>query len=303
MIILRVVYFTDNGKKVAEKLKGPFYIETKPEDISLSDWTRDCFDMHLPVVFISSVGIAVRTIAPFITSKLKDSPVIVIDELGKNVIPILSGHFGGANELARVIAKEIAATPVITTATDLNNVFAVDVFAKKNGLRICDKSKIKEVSGKALRGEELEIIQKDEEIIIEGLKLIPKRLILGIGCKKGKTFEDIKAFVNMYYSDEELEENLYGIASIDVKSEEVGLVKLAEFYGVPFVTFSSDELEAVEGDFNESSFVKEQVGVGNVCERSALLLAGEGGNLAMNKTASDGITLAAAVRFNIVLVW
>ena len=107
----------------------------------------------------------------------------------------------------------------------------------------------------------------------------------------------------MYYSDEELEENLYGIASIDVKSEEVGLVKLAEFYGVPFVTFSSDELEAVEGDFNESSFVKEQVGVGNVCERSALLLAGEGGNLAMNKTASDGITLAAAVRSNIILVW
>lgn len=303
MIVIRAVYFTDNGKAVSEKLNKYFYVETRPEDMSLSEWTKDCFDMHLPIIFIGSTGIAVRTIAPFITSKLKDSPVIVIDELGKNVIPILSGHFGGANELARLIGKVLSANPVITTATDLNNVFAVDVFAKKNGLLITDKSLIKKVSGKALKGEPIEINQTDDEIIIEGLKLLPKRLILGIGCKKGKSFEELKSFVNKFYTDEELEKNLYAIASIDVKSEEIGLIKLAEYYGVFFVTFSSEELDKVNGEFEESDFVKEQVGVGNVCERSALLLAGEGGVLVKRKVAQDGMTLAEAKRTKIYLAW
>ncbi|SDB05893.1 cobalt-precorrin 5A acetaldehyde-lyase [Pseudobutyrivibrio sp. YE44] len=303
MILIRAVYFTDNGNRIADRLKEYFYVEGKPEDISLADWTKDTFEMHLPLIFIGSTGIAVRTIAPFVTSKLKDSPVIVIDELGKNVIPILSGHYGGANELARLIAKNLGANPVITTATDLNNVFAVDVFAKKNGLTITDKSLIKQVSAKALKGENLDIKQTDDDIIIEGLRLIPKRLILGIGCKKGKDFQELKDLVNTVYSDEELNENLYAIASIDVKAEELGLIKLAEFYGVPFVTFSAEELQLVEGEFEESSFVKDKVGVGNVCERSALLLAGDEGLLVKNKVAKDGITLAAAKRTKIYYVW
>ena len=131
MKILRVVYFTENGKHIKEKLNNAFILEEKPDDMDLKSWTKDCFSLHLPILFISSTGIAVRTIAPFLDNKLKDSPVIVVDELGKNVIPILSGHFGGANELAIEIAKVLEANPVITTATDINNLFAVDVFAKK----------------------------------------------------------------------------------------------------------------------------------------------------------------------------
>ncbi|SDH30077.1 cobalt-precorrin 5A acetaldehyde-lyase [Pseudobutyrivibrio sp. 49] len=303
MLLIRVVFFTDNGKKIADKLNKFFIVEAKPEESSLSDWTKDCFEMHLPIVFIGSTGIAVRTIAPFISSKLKDSPVIVIDELGQNVIPILSGHFGGANELANIIGKALGADPVITTATDINNVFAVDVFAKKNGLLITDKSLIKKVSAKALKGEALDIKESEDEIVIEGLRLIPKRLILGIGCKKGKPFEELKVFVNTFYEDDELEKNLYAIASIDVKAEEIGLIKLAEYFGVPFVTFSAEELQLVEGEFEESSFVKDKVGVGNVCERAALSLAGENGELIRNKTAKDGMTLAAAKRTSMNLVW
>ena len=303
MKILRVVCFTENGKKIKEKLNKHFIVEAKPEDIDLKIWTKECFELHLPILFISSTGIAVRTIAPFIDNKLKDSPVIVVDELGKNVIPILSGHFGGANELAVDIAKILCANPVITTATDINNVFAVDIFARKNGLRITDKSKIKEVSSKALKGETLDIKETEDEIIIEGLRLVPKRLILGMGCKKGKSFEELKQFVNTYYTDEELEEKLYAIASIDVKSEEIGLIKLAQYYGVEFITYSAEELNAVEGDFKESEFVSEQVGVGNVCERAAMLLAKPKPKLIKNKTALNGITLAAAIREKLFIVW
>lgn len=85
--------------------------------------------------FIGACGIAVRAIASSVNNKLKDSPVIVIDELGKFVIPILSGHVGGANELAVLLAALMNATPVITTATDINNKFAVDVLQRNAGLQ------------------------------------------------------------------------------------------------------------------------------------------------------------------------
>ncbi len=303
--ILRVVAFTTNGKNLIDKIAKDdrFIIESKSDEASLSEWTGDCFKMHLPILFVSSVGIAVRTIAPFVSDKLKDSPVIVVDELGHNIIPILSGHFGGANALAWEIAEVLGANPIITTATDINNVFAVDVFAKENGLLITDKSLIKKVSTLALAGEKLHVIEKDGQIDIEGLKLIPKRVVLGIGCKRGKTFQELHEFINRFYEDDYLFNNLYAICSIDVKADEMGLIKLAQFYGVRFLTFSSEELDSLQGDFSNSQFVKEKVGTGNVCERSAILGAGEKSYLVMNKYASDGITLAEAKREKIELKW
>ena len=67
-----------------------------------------------------STGIVVRVIAPLIRSKTQDPAVVVVDDLGKNAVSLLSGHIGGANELTRRIAPIIGATPVITTATDVN---------------------------------------------------------------------------------------------------------------------------------------------------------------------------------------
>ena len=306
MRLIRTVCFTDNGRNLIEKLSmadSDFILDIKPEGISLSDWTKESFKQHLPILFVGSVGIAVRTIAPYVSDKLSDSAVIVVDELGKNVVPVLSGHYGGANELAVEIAGIIDATPVITTATDINNVFAVDVFAKKNGLWISDKSKIKEVSSKALKGEKLHVEQRDEFITVEDLELIPKRLVLGMGCKKGKSFECLRDFILSNYDAKYLKENLYAICSIDVKVREIGLIKVAQYFGVPFITYSADELKEVQGDFTDSEFVDDTVGVGNVCERAALLGAGEDGKLIKRKLANDGMTLAEARREKIVLDW
>ena len=206
MKIIKVVYFTENGRAVLDKLTTAegYFFEEKPAEADLKQWTKEAFEIHLPILFIGSAGIAVRTIAPFVESKLTDSPVIVMDELGQNVIPILSGHFGGANEIASELAALIGGNAIITTATDINNVFAVDVFAKENGLRIIDKNKIKIVSSKALKGEKLKLIQNDDAVEIDELRLEPKRLVLGMGCKKDKPFDDLKAFLNEFYSDQEL---------------------------------------------------------------------------------------------------
>lgn len=120
------------------------------EEIIGAAFVRKC-----AVIFICAVGIAVRKISGFVKSKLTDSPVVVIDDMGKFCIPLLSGHLGGANLLAEICAEITGGIPVITTATDLHGRFAVDVFAKNNGLFITDMRKAKQVSANLLEGKKI----------------------------------------------------------------------------------------------------------------------------------------------------
>ncbi|MCR4901331.1 MAG: cobalamin biosynthesis protein [Butyrivibrio sp.] len=311
--ILRVAFFTENGKKLCDRLMDSqerCVFEIRDKSQSLEDFVRISFEGHLPILFIGAAGIAVRAISPFVKDKLSDSCVLVTDELGKFVIPLLSGHYGKGIERAKEISKLLGAVPVITTATDINGVFSVDVFAVNNGLHIVNKDLIKKVSSKALKGEEL-CLGKDfcitdnpeEENSKECLLLKPKRVVLGMGCKKGKTFEELKDFVLSIYDEDYLRQNLYAICSIDVKARETGLIKLAFYFGAEFITYSKQELLAARGEFEESDFVKDTVGVGNVCERAAICGAGEGSELILKKTARDGMTIAGAKRGKIDLIW
>lgn len=338
-IVAGIISFTKNGRKVAEDLKlksEGFLFEEKPMGMELSFWIQKAFQERMPLVFISALGIAVRYIAPFVDNKLLDSPVIVIDELGEHVIPVLSGHFGGANAIAKALAKTLDAKAVITTATDLHQMFAVDVFAKKNGLWIENKDEIKRISSKLLNGDSIRVascipvriegdvpanlnflqykntekttsLNESVDVRIDdapkkGFTLMPKRLVLGMGCKKNISFEALLQFVSNLYSPKYLRENLYAIATIDVKENEIGLIKLAQYFGAQFFTYSAKELEGVKGEFPDSSFVKETVGVSNVCERAAVLGAGlDKRELEREKTSGNGITLAAAKRKEIVL--
>lgn len=121
----------------------------------LTEWTGEQMKEHRSLLFIGACGIAVRAIAPFLTDKLNDMPVLVMDEQGRFVIPVLAGHVGGANELALSLAERMGSTPVITTATDLNHCFAVDLFARRNALHIVNKDGIAKVSSRILAGEEV----------------------------------------------------------------------------------------------------------------------------------------------------
>ena len=107
------------------------------------------------MIFIGAAGIAVRAAAPWIRDKFADPPVIVIDETARFVIPLLSGHVGGANELACELAAFLGAVPVITTATDRNGLFAVDLFAAGNGLVLTDRKMAREISARILEGKPL----------------------------------------------------------------------------------------------------------------------------------------------------
>ncbi len=100
----------------------------------LSEFCEELFFEYEALIFIMATGIVVRCIAPLIKDKEKDPAVIVIDDAGKNVISLLSGHLGGANELCIQIAKSISANPVITTASDVNQLPSVDMMAKSKEL-------------------------------------------------------------------------------------------------------------------------------------------------------------------------
>lgn len=338
-MIICACFFTQKGKSLLDKLKAALPEITwlvRNSDESLKAWAESAFKKRLPLLFIGAAGIAVRTIADFADNKLNDSPVLVVDELGRFVVPLLSGHIGGANDIAELIAGHIGAQSVITTATDVEAEFAVDIFAKDNGLRIMNKDGIKQISAKVLKNEKLtvwvnpEICIKDKnlpdclsliteknkpayaDILIDlprsvplnkedcTLLLVPRLYCAGMGCKKGKTFEELDQFLASNFAELD---SLYALASIDLKKDELGLMTLAQYHHVPFFTFSAEELKLAEGSFSESEFVEKMTGVSNVCERAAMLCAGKDAELIMKKTAGNGMTLAVAKRAPVISKW
>ena len=235
---------------------------------------------------------------------------------------------GGANELAVSIAEKIGAESVITTATDINNKFAIDLFAKKNGLTIVNKDGIAKVSSKILAGKSIAIsielghlekeiklpkeiklteyppVQRVDVVITSedrefetAILLRPKEYVIGVGCRKEKEVEKIEDFIisNLQKAGISLVQ-LFGMASIDVKKDESGFLGFSRKEKIPFITYAAEALMCVEGDFHKSEFVREKVGVDNVCERAALKMCEPEGKLIYEKHAEDGMTIAIAKR-------
>lgn len=338
-MIIRICAFTEKGNKLAERLA-----ETMTENIvEIRTWedtdifVKRTFEIRCPLIFIGAMGIAVRKIAPYVNDKLTDSPVIVIDEKGENVIPVLSGHMGRANRIAAIFAKDLGARAVITTATDVEGKFAVDVFARDNHLGIVNRDGIRAVSEKVLAGKEITIWDRDRncvmhigtdgailysenlalhndvaengilqkyDVIIAGsreydhiasLALYPKRLYVGIGCKKGTPYYRIEEEVSRVLTDNSINsKEIALIASIDLKAKEYGLNEYASRHNLELITFSADELKMAAGEYTSSEFVKDVTGVDNVCERAAVVAAGEGSKLLVRKSAAGGVTVAIA---------
>ena len=383
---ISIICFTLTGQQTGENLKTALeeqehavslYTKSKyiPESIkeSTKEWAGKQFESADGIIFIGATGIAVRSIAPYVASKKTDPAVLVTDECGKFVISLLSGHLGGANELALQAAEALHAVPIVTTATDLEGKFAVDVFAKKNNCHIFRMKEAKEVSAALLAGEKVGFysefpwegelpdglvnccglrdenwisenepgtnVQNDNQIksasdlfpkvgiavtihknctpFLSTTHVVPQAVALGMGCRKNKEAQAVeKAAFTCIEENQIYPQAVACLASIDIKKEEPGLLALAEKMGIPFETFSSEELLAVKGEFTASSFVSRTVGVDNVCERSALKAAqdriclntgripernqtkpgtrrgGEHCRLIQRKQAADGVTAA-----------
>ncbi|MCR5577569.1 MAG: cobalt-precorrin 5A hydrolase [Oscillospiraceae bacterium] len=313
-----IVAFTARGRALAETLcaaLGGTLAQPDGEGFSLADWTAENFPARQALIFVGAAGIAVRAVAPHLKSKAEDPAVLCVDEYGRHVIPLLSGHLGGANALARRVACLTGGEAVITTATDLNGVFAVDLWAARQGLVIPEPEKIKSVSAKLLRGETVtlscpysirgaapehlvladggEILVSWRDVPHTGLRLVPRNLTLGVGCKKGTDAQTLEAaFVRFCRERGVRPEAIRDAASIDLKQNEPGLLAFCEAHAWRPAFYCAEELRELDGDFTASAFVEAQTGVDNVCERAAYLRCG--GRLVEKKHAAGGVTFALA---------
>jgi cobalt-precorrin 5A hydrolase len=277
-------------------------------------------------IFIMATGIVVRTIAPCLKSKLSDPAVVVVDDHGRFAISLLSGHLGGANELAGQVARCLDALPIITTATDIGHVPAVDLLAKRYNLVIENPYAIRAVHMAMLLGQKiclhdpLNLLSDDLAQWVKDdfspmdksltgvfvdyktiglpshiLVLRPKILSVGIGCNRNTNMDEITGVLNDVFNKRGLSvKAIKNIATIEAKIDEQGIIELAEFLKVPVRFFSRDQLAEVHSVPTPSEVVKKHMGVVSVCEASAIL-ASDQGKLAVPKQVAKNVTMAVAV--------
>ena len=158
-----------SGAEIIAKVK----CEALPE-VSMKETVKACVDEYFEqvdaIVFVTASGIAVRSVAEHLTHKSKDPAIVCMDECSKHVISLVSGHAGGANALTQMLADVMWATPVITTATDVEGQFSIDDYAREHNLVVTDWAKAKAISAEVLATgakpvwvDEAEVSQEEEK--------------------------------------------------------------------------------------------------------------------------------------------
>lgn len=158
-----------SGAEIIAKVK----CEALPE-VSMKETVKACVDEYFEqvdaIVFVTASGIAVRSVAEHLTHKSKDPAIVCMDECSKHVISLVSGHAGGANALTQMLADVMWATPVITTATDVEGQFSIDDYAREHNLVVTHWAKAKAISAEVLATgakpvwvDEAEVSQEEEK--------------------------------------------------------------------------------------------------------------------------------------------
>lgn len=286
----------------------------------------DLFQRYDCLIWIMASGIVVRSIAPLLQHKASDPAVLVMDECGQFVISLLSGHLGRANDDAHKIAVLLGAEPVITTATDVTGSLAVDTLAIKLDCAIDDLGSAKRVTAEIVNGSQVGLaapwplgislpgnikqVQPGDDlrgcsglIVISETPpvaehtnqvwLIPRRIVAGVGCRRGKDSAEIFGAICAAMDEAGLDlRTLSSLASVDLKADEVGLIATAQLLNVPFHIVSRDDINRLDVEFSKSEFVNAAIGVAGVCEPVALLCSG--GQLILPKRSDNGVTVALA---------
>lgn len=253
----------------------------------LASWTQAHFADDDALVFVGASGIAVRAIAPHVEDKFSDPAVVSVDEAGRFVVPLLSGHVGGANELARDIADITGGQAAVSTATDVNGLFAVDEWAARHGLAILERDVAKEISAALLEGRAVGFksdfdlgwepsvelpagvtagsaevgfavtFDEDAKPFERTLHLVPQTVTVGVGCRRGTALQALRDAVFAALSKAHVSMSaVCALASIDVKADEPAICELALSEGWDLRFYSAGELAAVPGEFAQSDIKK-----------------------------------------------
>ncbi|MFK4785278.1 cobalt-precorrin 5A hydrolase [Fusobacterium sp. MFO224] len=274
---------------------------------SLSETYGEIFKKYDAFIFITSTGIAIRVISSYIEGKEKDPAILVVDQEGNFVISLLSGHLGGANNLTNEISGILKSIPVITTASDISGKIAVDTIAMNINSKIENLEAAKKVTSLIVAGETVQlkipenissnnpsgviIVSNREKIEIS--KIIPKNLVVGIGCKKGKEKNKIiNAIRDSFIKNNLSLDGIKCFATIDIKKYEKGIVETAKDFKKELKIIKKEDIEKIHDKFEGSKFVFETVGVYSVSGPAAYLASNRKGKLLVEKLKYDGITIS-----------
>ncbi len=295
-----------------------------------SQLAGEAFTRRTDLICVMAAGIVVRGIAPFLKDKASDPAVVVVDEKGRFAVSLLSGHQGGANNLAHRVARLIGAVPVITTATDVRGLPAFDSVAAERGWKLENATAVRDVHMALLEGRKIALVDPcgrlspeeagepsglverfDLESVraFEGptvyvgveanpgaanwLMLRPKELAAGVGCNRGTSAGEILDLIRDTFREEALSPHcLAHLASIDAKRDEPGLLEAARSLGVECLWYPREILSTRKTP-NPSEVVRKHMGVKSVCEAAAMLAAGTD-LLLVSKRKTRNVTLAVA---------
>jgi cobalt-precorrin 5A hydrolase len=285
-------------------------------------------------VFIMATGIVVRLIAPLLKSKESDPAVVVMDDAGTFAISLLSGHLGGANELAERCAFASGARAVITTATDANNLPSFDILARENRWIIDDISQVKHLNAFLLDNLEIAVVDpsgqtrswlhgrgrvKFHNTFAEAadsqahgflfvtnrhlppksqpdnlLILRPRNLVLGIGCNRGTAADEIDAFVASQLKRMFL--SIKSVCCIASAAAKRDETGLLEYAARLGVPLHCFKSEELNRTiFPSPPSAHALAAVGSFgVAEPAAILASNGGKLLLKKVKSENVTLAVA---------
>ncbi len=306
-----------------ENLAEEFSGSRVMEGTTIYEMVADLWKRYDSIVFVAAAGIAVRAVAPLLKHKSSDPAVVVVDEKGKFVIPILSGHIGGANRLASKIAEHIGGTPVITTASDVNGIVAFDEMAAERGWKIENLHLLKHVTGTQIDGGKVgyysdmetgfpiqksvvildkpdselpSVVVSDRLLNIECKEptvfLRPSTICLGVGCRRDTPVDKILKAVEDACKEAGISTlSLGSLATIPLKADEPGMVEAAKHLGVPFLIIDEERVAGCEGDFRGSEFVEAVTG-GKAVASPCALLSAEEPELLLDKFIREGVTVS-----------
>ncbi len=319
--MIGLVAATANGRRRAVHLAGTWedavFYEEKPKEALSRAWA-ECEG----IVMFLATGAAVRLLAAHLSDKNRDPGVVCVDDAGRFAVALTGGHEGGGNALCRRVAATLGAEPVVTTASDALGLPDLGSLGRDLGFRIEDRSDLAAVSSALVSGEPVYLVsdrryplgplpenvvrRKPEEsgapLILVTDRIVelvepprpsvvcrPSSLVVGVGCSRGVAEDEVLDLVSQTLEDAGLSvASVAALASIDVKSDEAGLLEAAASLGVPLRFCTAEELAVAEVP-NPSAAVEKAVGTASVAEASVVV---SGASLVVEKHKSPNATVA-----------
>lgn len=325
---IAILSVTKQGKQVSDKLYDnliicPLFIQVHQYHKNIKNTVKEIFDDYDCIIAIMASGIIIRSIAPYVNSKLSDPAVLLIDDNANFVISLLSGHFGGANDLTLKISSFINATPVITTSTDVNNKIGIDSIAKRFYCSLENPKNIQYINNALVNNHNVDLylpskysfilsenIESSYNISIDNnlncikasfenktVLLYPKKIVMGIGARKDISADKVINAVTEACSVLEIPiDRIDCFATASVKEHEQGILNMVHKFNKSLKIVSMNDIKEYNNEeCSKSNFVMKQFGVKGVCEPACLIENGLNSHLIFKKTAYNGVTIAVSV--------